>query len=360
MPLSVAIDSALVAVPGLAANEQEAEIIVQRIIYWSRAVRGRAAVQFVQLSNVSEILAQANCFPSGPNIRALLQLFNLNHVYSSEDVRQSVNAILQFAHHAAEIWGVEVLRNSNCQEIPDLTAHYIVPTLYEAAIKLLTSAACAKIRQRNNETYLACGVPSLNEDVHLRCQIDDISIASPWDGVSIPFSVATSIGVIGDIEDLALRVGSGALWNMADGPIQAHFAIATRIAETRRESGLPAKLHTVPSFVLSSEFWPSVLSNNGGPNGTHASVVVDACARLVSGQPKNRITPFGGQKRARDGALAFRTHVTKRHEALRLMFWKCSGNVIELANIGPKNELTIQEGRHELAVKGSFPGRYDP
>ena len=83
-------------------------------------------------------------------------------------------------------------------------------------------------------------------------------------------------------------------------------------------------------------------ANNGGPNGTHAGVILEACARLVIGKPKNEEKPFEIAARQRDGANPFRLHVTKHHEALRLMFWKCPGHVLELANVGVKDELEIR------------------
>ena len=41
---------------------------------------------------------------------------------------------------------------------------------------------------------------------------------------------------------------------------------------------------------------------------------------------------------------AFRTHINKSNEALRLMFWKLNDGRLEFANVGPKGEEEIQMG----------------
>src|ERR1700693_3591091 len=94
MTLFIGIDPALIAVSSLAANKRDAEEIIERIVYWSAVARQKDLLRLVQLAYSSEILAQANCFPSGPNIRALLELFDLQYVYSAEDIRRLVNTIL--------------------------------------------------------------------------------------------------------------------------------------------------------------------------------------------------------------------------------------------------------------------------
>jgi hypothetical protein len=77
-------------------------------------------------------------------------------------------------------------------------------------------------------------------------------------------------------------------------------------------------------------------------------VTVESCARIVLGIPKNPINEFrervdgnAKQRKREDGALAFRTHLTKKGVGLRLMFWRHTDGTIEFANIGGKGELLI-------------------
>lgn len=79
-------------------------------------------------------------------------------------------------------------------------------------------------------------------------------------------------------------------------------------------------------------------------------VLIESCARIVLGIPKNTLNEFRENSKAtskqrvrEDGALAFRTHLTKKGIGLRLMFWKKQNGTIEFANIGDKDELEICE-----------------
>lgn len=354
MTLSVAIDAALLAVPSLANDEQEAESIIQKIIYWSRTLRKARAIRFLQLSDTTEILAHANCFPSGPNIKALLELFNLNHVYSTEDIRQSVNLILQGVSSAIDVWDVEVSGLSACKANPDLEQKYSDPNLYESLMRLVGSAVCAKIPSINNCTHIVLGTDSMADKLSFRAQIDGITTAQLWQGVYCPFSVVGAIPISSSIDEMIAAIGSRGLWNMANSSALFHLAIAAKVVEILTSAGTPTKLAAVPVFSIGSAFWHSTAVTNSGPNGTHAGTVLDTCARLIAGAPKNEVAEFHVPPRFRDGAIAYRTHITKRHEALRLMFWKTSNGVIEFANVGVKAEELIVEGDAHGVVSHSF------
>ena len=76
--------------------------------------------------------------------------------------------------------------------------------------------------------------------------------------------------------------------------------------------------------------------------------LINTCAQIVLGCPKNELKPFRAnpapsapQHVRADGALAFRTHLTKHGAGYRLMYWQRTDGVIEFANIGVKHELII-------------------
>ena len=91
---------------------------------------------------------------------------------------------------------------------------------------------------------------------------------------------------------------------------------------------------------------------------------------MLLGQPKSMASPFRvrpASKRGKwqpaerhDGARGFRTHITKSHEALRLMYWEPKplvgsyGPIVEFANIGPKHELVIEDGDPAGSMKASW------
>jgi hypothetical protein len=66
-------------------------------------------VAFVTLSNAIDVLRSANCFPATHHVRALLQLHDLENVFSANDINTRLFSILQKAQRFSEIVGVEVL-----------------------------------------------------------------------------------------------------------------------------------------------------------------------------------------------------------------------------------------------------------
>jgi len=72
------------------------------------------------MSDTVEVLATGSYFPSAPNITALLDLFSLRSVYSTEDVRRSINTILDRAGHVIDEFGIEVSKCSNFTADPPL------------------------------------------------------------------------------------------------------------------------------------------------------------------------------------------------------------------------------------------------
>jgi len=77
-------------------------------------------------------------------------------------------------------------------------------------------------------------------------------------------------------------------------------------------------------------------------------VLIETCARIVIGYPKNELAPFridansSKQRSREDGSRAFRTHLTKKGPGFRLMFWETPTGLIEFANVGDKDELVIE------------------
>lgn len=100
-------------------------------------------------------------------------------------------------------------------------------------------------------------------------------------------------------------------------------------------------------YVLGSSFIDSLQAWGFGSRQDYAMLLVESCARIVLGQPKNEIKAFWIDKKTKrqrkrdDGAFAYRTHLTKKGAGYRLMFWKRQDNTIEFANVGDKDELEI-------------------
>jgi len=123
--------------------------------------------------------------------------------------------------------------------------------------------------------------------------------------------------------------------------------------EIKSQSGNPTEPQDLPAFSIGSNFFQSICENQSGPQSRYGSIVLESCARVVLNTPKNSIDPFmKGQRsksedqwvRERDQALAYRTHVTKSGEGLRLVFWRTPSNLVEFANVSVHNDLSLLEG----------------
>jgi hypothetical protein len=141
------------------------------------------------------------------------------------------------------------------------------------------------------------------------------------------------------------------LWCHADDDTQ--FALAIRLAarEVRKISGCPDPDRNCATFSFGARFVSSLKEWQAAGDGRHASSVLVACARIVARAESDDIIRFykrasGKGKieyitRVIDRAEAWRMHLSKRHEAMRLMFWRKTDGSIEFANVGSKAGLEI-------------------
>lgn len=347
MPLYLAADASLLAVPNLASCVEEAELILRRIIYWSKYVSANTP-RIAIMSNTVETLVLGGYFPSPPNVVALLQMFHLEGVYSSRDIQASINTILDRSIHLLDALDVEVVDHTHDITNPDLGAFRHERVLYTAAISCFCSSICGVVNSTFDIAFAVSGMPIPPGPLQIKCQVDEIIGNGTF---FAPFSVFGTTQLIETLTDAAVLIGSTALWRNAREASELHLAIATRAVELLRASGREATLGDVAPFGIGTEFFNSLATCDARGDGGHAKVVLEACARIVLGDPKYQVEPLRQNRRGRseilrrtDSASARRTHVTKRHEAIRLMFWSRPGMQIEFANIGAKGELKIYEG----------------
>jgi hypothetical protein len=100
------------------------------------------------------------------------------------------------------------------------------------------------------------------------------------------------------------------------------------------------------SFCIGCDFRQSAIQNECTGNGAYTSTLFEAIVRIITRRPKNDVNEFytasgSGKQREKLGKLAWRTHLTEKGRALRLMFWTDSSGAIELANVGNKKDCVI-------------------
>ena len=103
-------------------------------------------------------------------------------------------------------------------------------------------------------------------------------------------------------------------------------------------------------FSVGERFYDSLHNNSMLTRKSHASNTLNKCARLIAGieSPSDfrvnaqKNSPCITKKNDKD-SKGKRLHLTERHEAYRLMAWQDKQGRFELANVGPKSELLIEE-----------------
>jgi hypothetical protein len=135
------------------------------------------------------------------------------------------------------------------------------------------------------------------------------------------------------------------LWGRAESVQEVTDAIDARVEELVNEG--TGTRGAVRPFNIGERFLDSVGAHSFGVHPGLAGILIDSCARIVISVPKKSVNPFrvsedsDEQRQRTDGALAYRTHLTKFGAGFRLMFWELKNGKIEFANVGTKFELEI-------------------
>lgn len=374
LPL-VALDTSLLAVPNTANDQIQAEEILGRIIDWAGCLRPNTAVHIARAYDAADVLAIAGVFPSGPNIRALLEMFGLTHVYTAEDLRKSINAILERAPAILDIMAVEVQQCSEYKADPDLFSLYDDVRLRDASARMLSSLLLGPRVSEIWEgcTYMVPGVlPSQTKAaaISFSGRVDALMPASTQTEIDVPLTTEGTVQLARSYCGLLECLEPDMIWSKAEEPQSVHLAIGLEALRILKGLGSDATIRAVPSFAIGTAFWDSLNRNAAGSGGPFGAAVRERCARVLLGQTTSTASPFRVRppsKRGKwqhaerhDGARGFRTHIRKSHEALRLMYWELKppagrgGPIIEFANIGPKHELVIADGDPAASMKASW------
>ena len=183
--------------------------------------------------------------------------------------------------------------------------------------------------------------------IAVKADIHDIGLVSTDSQLkcTLPISISQRIPVVFSHEQLIESLDLWTVWDGASSEEAVRLCIDARVKNIISSGTID---DAICNFVIGEGFVASLHTWNADSRRDYAMVTVESCARIVLGIPKNPINEFrenaegaATQRRRDNGALAFRTHLTKKGVGLRLMFWKCTDGTIEFANIGSKDELEI-------------------
>jgi len=194
--------------------------------------------------------------------------------------------------------------------------------------------------------WLPLDVTALEDDGSLSENSRPVAHASQVDHVRQHFQRA-----LHDLDEVAH-------WNEAQSDEAAEAVVHLQVERQQLHGIAPAAVpeeytqglqaeNNVFRFRLGAGFRQSLRQNAK----LSIALVLDACSRIILGNPKEAVNPFRVDERpqspqrarANDSALAWRTHLARANEGFRLMFWTTPTGEIEFANVGTKKELLIHE-----------------
>jgi hypothetical protein len=301
-------------------------------------------------------IIECGLYPAFNAIKASLGKAGLSTVFSTNDISAQVSRLFDCTESEALTVVEDVLwAGEECQP----AFHYSTTEerLRTEVLRILVLLATTQKLQGIITRVAGLASPQACAKIAVTCLVELIIPEELAGSIpeGLPTPVGAEISIIRSIEELCDVVEPEKVWKIAEGNEDLRLGISLRCRQRMREAGSYADWSSLPRFRVGEHFLSSLKPCRAHCDGTHARVVLDKSAMAVVRTANLEVKPFvdgeGNQIiRVTDSAKAFRIHVTKDHEALRLMFWERPDGSIELANVGAKAELRILEGDPGKAV----------
>jgi hypothetical protein len=351
----IVVDPFLLCLPDPCSSSEQLEQFISSLLDWRGMLRSGGAYVLIS-DSVQSALSQDGEYPHRYRLSHLLKQYNCE-IADEQTISQLTRGILERTPSFDDYFGID------CVLIDEIST-IIEPTLILSRLKehcrsafietLVTISIVRKIKQLEPyDSLLIASTIGFQDIVHyfdeisLEAEVHEISFLKKGNSFpdDLPFKAVDKIPVLFKHDELLSRLGLWALWNNALNEESVLSAIDFR-EKKLIDSGVNSVFKV--NFVLGLHFLDSVQKWGCGSRSDYAMVIIESCARIVLGIPKNEIKEFreksdksAKQRIREDGALAYRTHLTKKGVGLRLMFWKLSDGSIEFANIGGKDQLEI-------------------
>jgi len=349
----VIVDPFLLCLPNPCNSLEQLEEFINAIVGWHGFLD--RADTCVLLSDSTRIaLNKDGEFPHRHRLQELIYKFECVFA-DANTVSKVVNSILIRTPALEAHYGIDsVLIEEDSFGLDPTVFLDRLSTNCRAAFKDDLLIAGIKNTERANdrlETRLMVASGGLTDNppptiIAIKADIQDIGLSidsSPK--CVLPISISQSIPVVFSHEQLIESLDLWIIWDGASNEESVRSCIAASVKSLISSNAID---NEICNFVIGENFVASLHAWNADSRRDYAMVTVESCARIVLGIPKNPVNEFresadgaAKQRRRGDGALAFRTHLTKKGVGLRLMFWKCFDGTIEFANIGGKDELEI-------------------
>lgn len=347
----ICIDPHLLSLPQIErSSAEDVEDFVSAVVDWAVTTDGKCTTAFVS-SVVLEAIDDDGAFPWRANLLGILRHFRVRSA-DHETVASAIQSLLNSARIDDAIGMTALLLDASKTTVaPAFLQARLRPRTKSAFTDQLAIVALAQDGVGNEVDHVAIGsAPAGNEMpalayISFATEIADIEWSSAPTGKAVvcPYPVDEKLSVFFSRNGLLEKIAPVSLWPDGDDVEQARNAIDCCVARLVASGmGYPGRIQ----YDIGARFIQSAGQWECGRKGRHNFTLIESCARILLGTPKHDIGEFrdnktGKQKIRSDGAVACRTHLTKRGAGLRLMFWKLPNGTFEFANVGDKDELLI-------------------
>lgn len=352
--LRLAVDPCLICLPNPCHSVDQIEGFVESLLGWSELLR-REDIQVLVADTVRLALIEDNEYPYPFRLRNILHQFQWP-VADHETVCTLAQSLLDRTPSLEDSLGVrDVLYDEDsCRVTPEQFTARLNGSTRNAFVEMLVIMSVSNQLATVDSGTTVLASPALEDDSHAEENLTEIAIESEvqdvecldanWcSPVELPALLTEKFSVADCYMEFLQRLGIWNVWNSGDENA-AEAAIELCISDLIASGVASARAH----YQVGGQFMESASRWGCFSRTDYAAVIVESCARIVLGRPKNPLKEFRESASSSrqivrpDGARAFRTHLTKRGVGLRLMFWVLPDGTIEFANIGDKDELVIQ------------------
>ncbi len=351
--LQLAVDPYLLCLPNPCHSLDQIEGFVNALLGWSEMLHRRDTCVLVSDSARIALLDDGE-YPYPHRLRELLRKHSCE-IADHETICRLAQSLVERTPSLEESYGVNavLLDEKKTQVEPSVMVDRLKNKTRSAFIEMLVIVS-VKQQAMASSMCTQTIIASVMGDSDSETDVSDIHLNSEvheWSWIdkerhplpAFPAVVAASMPVATSHDALLQQLGVWEVWDNAKNEEAAIDAINLCIEEIVA-SGVRQQRER---FQLGARFLESARHWGFGSRSDYARLLIETCARIVLDVPKNTIEEFleagsaTRQRRRDDGALGFRTHLTKKGAGFRLMLWRLPDRMIEFANVGDKDELII-------------------
>ncbi|WP_162950188.1 hypothetical protein [Rhizobium jaguaris] len=336
----------MLAIPNYAYGMTSAEVqeLLDRVTHFSTILSEKLPLRIVVADDAESELDQD--FPTHESIQEFLEQEQLTDFYSTNDLLSQYLTILGKASRPIDLGTFEVHQASDFSSDPELP-----PGLGPADLLAESQRVFATVAVRADASATAWWVGSaMNGTSNQSFDVSASVVAAshdpaPVDG-ALPFSFTRAARTIERLKDLVDSNSAEVLWKAARSPEELHMAITLGALAVRRSMHPESGLEDLLTFTVGTEFAASLITHQCGGSQNYSSTTFQRCCQVIAdiGVVETKIMGRPTQiRREADNSGAYRVHITKGHQALRLLYWDTPGG-IEFANVEVKKKIAIEAG----------------